>query len=202
MIERYATSSRCRREALLGYFGERLTECSGCDRCGARRRPAPPPPETRRRYDELRRALGTVAGPWGGELLEPAVLRRLAEQPPASAAQLADCPGVGPVIAERFGRTILRAVGAPLAPVATGETDDDSAGSRLRAWRAARARLAGVPDYTIISDAILDEIVRRWPRTVADLGGIPGFGPRSRSKLAAEILGLMAEAPVATPQRG
>lgn len=30
---RYATARRCRRAALLGYFGERLTRCAGCDRC-------------------------------------------------------------------------------------------------------------------------------------------------------------------------
>lgn len=33
-IERYATARRCRRAALLAYFGERLERCSGCDRCG------------------------------------------------------------------------------------------------------------------------------------------------------------------------
>jgi superfamily II DNA helicase RecQ len=201
MIERYATSSRCRREALIGYFGERLSECSGCDHCGTRRRPAPLPPDARRRYDRLRRVLGDVTGPWGGELLEPAVLRRLAEHPPASAAELADRPGVGPVVAERLGGTILRAVEAPLAPAEAAVERDDSVGGRLRAWRAARAGQAGVPDYTIVSDGILDEIVRRWPRSVADLGGIPGFGPRSRAKLAEEILALIAEPPVAMPEQ-
>ena len=30
---RYATGRRCRRAALLDYFGERLTRCAGCDRC-------------------------------------------------------------------------------------------------------------------------------------------------------------------------
>ena len=29
----YAAGRRCRREALLRYFGERLTRCAGCDRC-------------------------------------------------------------------------------------------------------------------------------------------------------------------------
>jgi ATP-dependent DNA helicase RecQ len=29
----YAAGRRCRREALLEYFGERLTRCAGCDRC-------------------------------------------------------------------------------------------------------------------------------------------------------------------------
>jgi ATP-dependent DNA helicase RecQ len=36
----YAAGRRCRREALLAYFGERLVRCAGCDRChrGDRRR--------------------------------------------------------------------------------------------------------------------------------------------------------------------
>jgi ATP-dependent DNA helicase RecQ len=32
-MERYASPNRCRRRVLLGYFGERLDRCSGCDRC-------------------------------------------------------------------------------------------------------------------------------------------------------------------------
>ena len=32
-IERYATVVSCRREALLGWFGEKGIRCSGCDRC-------------------------------------------------------------------------------------------------------------------------------------------------------------------------
>ena len=31
-MERYATTTNCRRGELLGYFGERLKECRGCDR--------------------------------------------------------------------------------------------------------------------------------------------------------------------------
>jgi len=32
-MERYASAKRCRRRALVGYFGEVLGRCSGCDRC-------------------------------------------------------------------------------------------------------------------------------------------------------------------------
>ncbi|MEO8227360.1 MAG: RecQ family ATP-dependent DNA helicase [Gemmatimonadota bacterium] len=32
-MEHYASTWRCRRRNLLGYFGERLAHCSGCDRC-------------------------------------------------------------------------------------------------------------------------------------------------------------------------
>jgi superfamily II DNA helicase RecQ len=32
-LDRYARGSRCRRRALIGWFGEDLSRCSGCDRC-------------------------------------------------------------------------------------------------------------------------------------------------------------------------
>lgn len=35
-VENYATTRRCRRGVLLGYFGERATGCAGCDRCRPR----------------------------------------------------------------------------------------------------------------------------------------------------------------------
>jgi ATP-dependent DNA helicase RecQ len=36
-MERYATVASCRREALLGWFGEKGVRCSGCDRCDGMR---------------------------------------------------------------------------------------------------------------------------------------------------------------------
>jgi ATP-dependent DNA helicase RecQ len=36
-MERYATTASCRREALLGWFGEKGVRCNGCDRCDGRR---------------------------------------------------------------------------------------------------------------------------------------------------------------------
>jgi ATP-dependent DNA helicase RecQ len=32
-MERYASANRCRRRTLVGYFGEVLGPCAGCDRC-------------------------------------------------------------------------------------------------------------------------------------------------------------------------
>ncbi len=36
-METYANGRGCRRQALIGYFGERISECAGCDRCEAPR---------------------------------------------------------------------------------------------------------------------------------------------------------------------
>jgi ATP-dependent DNA helicase RecQ len=35
-MESYAEAKRCRRAVLIGYFGEHLAQCTGCDRCEAR----------------------------------------------------------------------------------------------------------------------------------------------------------------------
>ncbi len=37
-MERYASGNRCRRRVLVGYFGEVLDRCSGCDRCRSQAR--------------------------------------------------------------------------------------------------------------------------------------------------------------------
>jgi superfamily II DNA helicase RecQ len=111
VMDRYAGSSSCRRRALIGYFGERLARCSGCDVCS---RIPPRPvidPDADRRLGRLRLALGHVAFPWGGCALEPEVLRRLAVTPPRTAEELAAIEGVGGAVVERFGRTILEAIG-------------------------------------------------------------------------------------------
>ncbi|MEO8030262.1 MAG: ATP-dependent DNA helicase RecQ [Gemmatimonadota bacterium] len=39
IMERYALDMRCRRAALVGYFGEELGSCSGCDWCDGGRKP-------------------------------------------------------------------------------------------------------------------------------------------------------------------
>ena len=35
-VERYARGRGCRRAELMGYFGERLDRCAGCERCEGR----------------------------------------------------------------------------------------------------------------------------------------------------------------------
>ena len=107
VMERYAKDRSCRRGALIGYFGERIVRCAGCDVCsGAPTRPLSRP-EAERRLTRLRTALGHTHAPWGGCALEPETLRRLAHQPPPTEAELAAVEGVGRVIARRFSRTIL-----------------------------------------------------------------------------------------------
>jgi ATP-dependent DNA helicase RecQ len=116
VMERYASQRECRRAALLGYFGEQLPRCSGCDVC-ARHPPAPlRRSDADRRLTRLRLALTRRRTPWGGCVFEPTVLRRLADQPPGSEAELCVVEGVGPVLGRRYARTILLALSdAPAA---------------------------------------------------------------------------------------
>ena len=81
-MEQYARASSCRRRSLVGYFGEHLGKCSGCDRCRAEPAVRPLLPAVSARLTRLRQAVGGKAGPWGGCLIEPDVLLRLARNPP------------------------------------------------------------------------------------------------------------------------
>ena len=111
VMEHYAKDGRCRRSALLAWFGERLVRCAGCDICSRRPPRSLPRPEAEARLSRLRNALAHVEAPWGGCPLEPGTLRRLADDPPDTEAALAAVDGVGAVLARRYGRTILVALG-------------------------------------------------------------------------------------------
>jgi ATP-dependent DNA helicase RecQ len=186
-MERYARGSGCRRRALMGYFGESLERCSGCDRCRAEPARRPLPAEVAARLVRLRQALAGKSGPWGGCVLEPEVLLRLARNPPPTPGALADIPGVGPTVAERFGATILGALGVEEAG---GTRTGQSAAERaLEEWRAAVAREMGVPAYVVLGDRALAQLAAGAPGE----GGlaVPGAGPRFRAKFDAELRRLL-----------
>jgi ATP-dependent DNA helicase RecQ len=187
-MEQYARGNRCRRRALVGYFGESLRNCSGCDRCRGEPAVRPLPATVAGRLGRLRQALGGRAGPWGGCLLEPDVLLRLARKPPPSAGALADVPGVGPAVAERYSATILGALG--VEPRAGSHAARNAAERALEEWRAAVAREMGVPAYVILGDRALAQLAAGE----AGKGNTQrsGAGPRFRAKFDAELRGLLA----------
>jgi ATP-dependent DNA helicase RecQ len=118
VVDHYAADRRCRRAALLAYFGESKARCTGCDVCG-RNGPAPVRDrDAERRLARLRVALSHTRALWGGCVLDPEALRRVAVEVPAGAAELAAIPGVGPIVAARYSRTILAALGRLEAPAA------------------------------------------------------------------------------------
>ncbi len=189
-VEAYATGRGCRRKALVGYFGEALEACSGCDRCRRRSVPAPREPAVATRLTRLRAALGARAGPWGAAILEPEVLLALARDPPVDGAALADVPGVGAALAARWGGLILGALDArgpaPPAPA------DSPRRRALVSWRRRAARAAGVPEFLVLRNAALDALAVADVRDGAALATVPGVGPRALAKHGEELLRLIA----------
>lgn len=193
-VVRYASRDDCRRRSLLGYFGERLVRCSGCDQCG---RPvqAAASPTVKARLARLVRASRRVDAPWPGGLLEPRTLGRLATHPPGSIAELAGVPGIGPVLAQRFGPALLEALAAPpeagLEPVPAAP---DPLLAGLREWRRRRARELAWPEPQVASDQLLGVIAARRPSTRAELARCPGVGPRFLAVETGALLDLVARA--------
>ncbi len=194
-VERYATGRICRRAVLLGYFGERLVRCSGCDVCGGGRAALALDAEGRRRLGRLRRALAGSRRPFGEGLLDPVTLARLAGAPPGDLGALAGVPGVGPELATRLGVTILRALGGSALDSAQDGADWELAlAEPLRRWRMEAANTAGVARFRIASDAVLLEIARRRPNSLSGLARVPGVGPRFLAKHGPAVLALVAAA--------
>jgi ATP-dependent DNA helicase RecQ len=195
-VEDYARTTQCRRAELVGYFGEQLRECAGCDKCGKKPRPAPADPEVATRLARLRDALAGRRTVWGGCPLEPDVLLRLAKSPPPDAASLADVPGVGAAVTERLGGAILRALSR--AGPERDSPSNDPAFSALEKWRAGVAREMGVPAYAIVSDAVLRAISEARPKNRSELARIRGLGPRVLAKFGDDLL---QRSPSAAPMR-
>ncbi len=112
VMKGYLQGDGCRRGRLVAYFGERLARCAGCDRCGERTVAARLPVGAAERLARLVDAVGSRQGAWGGALVDPETLVRLALHPPTDEASLAAVPGVGPALAERLGGTLFRALAA------------------------------------------------------------------------------------------
>lgn len=186
-MQTYASTPKCRRGTLLRYFGERILACAGCQECAGRIALPPLPPEAVARAKALRTALASIRTPWGGTLLEPEVIARLAEAPPVDPATLAAVPGVGAELTARFGGRILRALG-------TGTADPAEAPPRsplrdaLVEWRNGRARKAGVEPWQVL----LDPVVERLAAGEADLAAA-GLGPRALAVYGAELSVILRE---------
>ncbi|HEX3233744.1 MAG TPA: RecQ family ATP-dependent DNA helicase [Gemmatimonadales bacterium] len=189
-MEAYARGNACRRRVLVGYFGEQLEHCEGCDRCGQRVRTPPLGPVVAARLARLRAALASRRGPWGGALLEPDILLRLARRPPASAAALAEVPGIGPALAERLGGTILRALGT-LPAAAVPSSPQTPLRAALETWRSRAAAQMGVAPYLILADGALETLATAAPQEDASALRLAGLGPRARRKFGADLLRLL-----------
>lgn len=190
-VRRYAADRTCRRAALLAYFGERLVRCSGCDVCGGQVAPTSGlSAEAVVRVRRLRLALGAHGSPWRGPLLDARTMTALGADPPRTLDDLAGRIGVGEILAERLGPTILAALGAG-GPDRT-ESDWVDPSDRLRRWRAATARSRVVPRYRVVPEVVLSRIAAIRPCSLEELAAIPGVGPRFLGNYGSTILALVA----------
>ena len=85
-----------------------------------------------------------------------------------------------------------RASGAP-AQAEAMPAADPALVDRLRAWRLGLARSQGVPAFRIMTDRTLHGIAATRPRSLAELLGVHGAGPRLAEKHGAALLRLTAE---------
>ncbi|HEY0350692.1 MAG TPA: HRDC domain-containing protein, partial [Gemmatimonadales bacterium] len=192
VVSDYAQGSGCRRASLVGYFGEKLVGCAGCDRCGLKAAPVNLHRDVGVRLGRLRLALTRSKTMWGGCPLEPEVLLGLATSPPASAAALADAPGVGPALAERLGGAILGALAS--AQPEQAEASNSPLLEALENWRARVAGEMGVPRYVVLPDSALRTIAETRPHSREDLARTKGVGPRTLAKFGEELLQLSGSA--------
>ncbi len=65
---------------------------------------------------------------------------------------------------------------------------------RLRAWRAATAKEAGVPAYVIFHDATLRQIAAQSPGSLNELAGVSGVGEAKLAKYGQQILDTLTPA--------
>jgi DNA helicase II / ATP-dependent DNA helicase PcrA len=76
------------------------------------------------------------------------------------------------------------------------EEPDDSLYVALKRWRLERAEADEVPAFVVFHNSTLAEIARRAPRSLAELGGVPGVGPTKLARYGREVLAAVtAEVP-------
>jgi DNA helicase-2/ATP-dependent DNA helicase PcrA len=66
---------------------------------------------------------------------------------------------------------------------------------QLKAWRLERSRADQVPAYVVATDKVLEAIAAERPRSVTELLGIPGIGPKKVELYGDELLAMVTPEP-------
>jgi len=98
--------------------------------------------------------------------------------------------GAGVAVGSGVGAGGRRGAGGRLAE-STGPPVDQAALERLKRWRSERAE--GKPAYTVATNAVLEELLRRRPPDAAGLLAIKGIGPSFVDKHGDSIVTELAE---------
>ena len=124
-------------------------------------------------------------------IFQDTTLREIATRRPLCPEELTGIRGMSDQDRVAYGAAILELVDVPLY--------DD-----LRVWRTQTAKEQCVPDYAIVHDRTLREIVTRRPCCLADLARIPGMGDRKLESYGVAILELVntSRKPTEQPEDG
>jgi ATP-dependent DNA helicase RecQ len=77
------------------------------------------------------------------------------------------------------------------ADLSPAEPPDADLFERLRSWRGEQAKKQRVPAYVVLHNSHLEDISRRKPRTIHELGAIKGVGLRRAARYGDELLALV-----------
>ncbi|HEX7352024.1 ATP-dependent DNA helicase UvrD2 [Brachybacterium sp.] len=80
-------------------------------------------------------------------------------------------------------------------------TAGDGLLAQLRTWRRERAGRRGTPPYAVLTDAALEAVAERLPRTEQELLAIPGIGPGKVASFGPELLDLLGDATGTQPEK-
>ena len=132
------------------------------------------------------------------------ILLALAQQAPATAAELAAVAEVTPRLNERYGRSLLAAIERgrarpeqelPSWPRPARQERDPAVDARLTAlkeWRRGKAAAFGIDPGVLINNALLETLARDLPARSAAPADLPGLKNWQRQVLGSELLAVLA----------
>jgi len=236
----FCEAAGCRRQVLLGYFGERdHPRCGNCDNCLApvsvwngviaAQKALSAVFRTGQRFgvahlvdvlvgkmsDRIRQLGHDRLKTFGvGTELQKHEWQSVFRQLVAQGHLAVDVEGHGGLHFGETGAAVLRGEvpvefrketealasgrrrasrGAAAAEAGALSAGDDALWQRLRSRRLELAREQGVPPYVIFHDATLMDMIRRRPRSLAELGEIPGVGRSKLERYGGIFLEVVAE---------
>jgi DNA topoisomerase-3 len=86
-----------------------------------------------------------------------------------------------------------RATSAFEPPPVVLDAADEARAESLRQWRLAEARRSGVPAFRILTDRVLESLVRSRPADTDELLEVSGIGPATARRFGRRILEILAE---------
>jgi len=179
-----AEALKCRRQVLLGYFGEVAEPCGNCDLCD---RPAQLFDAT----EAVRKALSATVfrQMMGQDLIRP---------DPDRHGALRMTEAARPILRGEARITLRRdtVASAGEREAVRSQVADEDAGllSLLKARRRALAEAQNVPAYVVFADRTLIEMAEKKPANLDQMAGITGIGAKKLDSYGAAFLEVITGA--------